>query len=132
MVKLNRIKLLAAAFVFVAASIGQASALDNASPQQAVSEYLSSLLNGDTQTLSAMIDGRMKRKSRALALSPESYSTFLKNHYAGVETTVEEITPNGEKMLARVRFDYPTSDTSHFEFIMEEIDGRWKITDENY
>ena len=136
MVKFNPIGTLAVGVVLTLMAWGtmipQTRAQDAADPAQVVSEYLTSLVNGDTQVLSTLIDGRMKRKSRALALDPESYSSFLRKHYAGVQTTVEEIIPDGDRMLARVRFDYPTSDTSLIELVMTQVDGQWKITDETY
>lgn len=136
MVKFNPIGTLVVGVVLTLMAWGtmipQARAQDAADPAQVVSEYLTSLVNGDTQVLSTLIDGRMKRKSRALALDPESYASFLRKHYAGVQTTVEEIIPEGDRMLARVRFDYPTSDTSLIELVMTQVDGQWKITDETY
>jgi len=112
--------------------IPQGMAQSTADPAQVVNDYLTSLANGDTQMLSALIDGRMKSKSRALALDPDSYASFLKEHYAGVQTTVEEIVSDGDRMRARVRFDYPTSDTSVIEFVLTQVGGQWKITDESY
>jgi len=112
--------------------IPQATAQDAAAPAQVVNEYLTSLVNGDTQALSALIDGRMKSKSRALALDPDSYASFLKEHYAGVKMTVEGIVPDGDRMLARVRFDYPASDASVIELVLTRVGGQWKITDEAY
>lgn len=114
------------------AVIPQGMAQDLIVPSQVVSDYLTSLVNGDTQVLFALIGGRMKDKNRALALSPDSYSRFLKKHYTGVQTTVEEIVPYGDRMRAQVRFDYPTSDSSIIAFILSQVDGQWKITDEEY
>jgi len=112
--------------------IPQGMAQSAADPAQVVNDYLASLVNGDTRMLSALIDGRMKSKSRALALDPDSYASFLKEHYAGVQMTVEEIVSDGDRMRARVRFDYPTSDTSVIEFVLTQVGGQWKITDESY
>lgn len=112
--------------------VPQSVAQDAAGPAQVVDQYLTSLVNGNTQVLTALIDGRMKSKSRALALDPGSYGLFLKKHYAGVLTTVEEIVPDGDRMLARVRFDYPTSDTSLIQLVLTQVGGQWKITDEAY
>jgi len=106
-------------------------AQDSMTPSQVVDKYLASLVNGDTSQLLALIDGSMKRKNSQLELSPETYSEFLKEHYADVHTTVEEIIPDGSRMHARVRFDYPL-DSSIIEFVLTEVDGQWKITDEIY
>ena len=114
------------------AMIPQAMAADLGDPSQVVNDYLASLAKGDIDGVLARIDGRMKSKNKALELSPESYSEFLKGHYEGVQTTVEEITPQSDKMRARVRFDYPTSDSSVIEFILTQTDGQWKITNEEY
>ncbi len=114
------------------AAPSQAQVVDLSDPAQVVNDYLVSLSKGDINGLLARIDGRMKRKNKALELSPESYSVFLQEHYAGVQTTVEEILPQSDRMRARVRFDYPASDSSVIEFILTQTAGQWKITNEEY
>lgn len=130
------IRTLAAGLVLIAAAWGtmtpQVMAQDLTEPTQVVNDYLASLVSGDTQTLIALIDGRMKQKSNHLVLNPETYSQFLKQHYSGAQPTLEQISPEGDKIIARVRFDYPTADSSVIEFILTQVDGQWKITDENY
>jgi len=118
------------AIVFSVGIIPPGLAQDSAPPSQVIDEYLASLVNGDTSQLVALMDGSMKRKNSQLELSPETYSGFLKDHYAGVQTTVVEIIPDGTKLLARVRFEYPTSDSSIIGFVLTQVDGQWKITDE--
>ncbi|GMQ88582.1 MAG: hypothetical protein BMS9Abin09_0010 [Gammaproteobacteria bacterium] len=115
-----------------ASIIPRASAQDLTAPTQVVNAYLSSLVSGDTQKLVQLIDGRMKRNNRQLVLSPETYSQFLINNYAGVQTTIEAIVPDGTGVRARVRFDYPSQDSSVIEFLLTENNGVWKITDEVY
>ena len=107
-------------------------AQDVSEPSQVLNDYLSSLASGDTQRLVTLIDGPMKANNRQLELSPDTYSQFLQTHYAGVQMTVEDISPGGDSMRARVRFDYPTSETSIIEFVMNQVDGQWKITDEEF
>jgi predicted ester cyclase len=119
------------ALVFSVGLIPPGLAQDSMTPSQVIDKYLVSLVNGDTPQLVALIDGSMKRKNSQLELSPETYSEFLKDHYAGVQPTVEEMIPDGPKMRARVRFDYP-SDSSIIEFVLTQVDGQWKITDEIY
>ena len=130
------IRTLAAGLVLVAAAWGvvtpQVVAQDMTEPTQVVNDYLDSLVSGDTQTLITLIDGRMKQKSNHLVLNPETYSQFLKQHYSGAQPVLEQIGPEGDKIKARVRFDYPTADSSVIEFILTQVDGQWKITDENY
>lgn len=101
-------------------------------PAQLVDNYLTSLAAGDTAGILARIDGRMKNKNKALELSPDTYGEFLRNHYQGVQTTVKEIRPEGDKLRAEVHFDYPTSESSVIVFILTEQDGQWKITNEEY
>jgi len=101
-------------------------------PDQIVNQYLAALVVGDTQVLATLIDGQMKRKNRQLALDPASYGAFLKKHYAGVKTTVENIAPRGVHTVARVRFEYPASDASLIELVLTQVGGQWKITDEAY
>ena len=115
-----------------AVAIPRVSAQDLTAPTQVVNDYLSSLVNGDTQKLVQLIDGRMKQNNKQLVLNPESYSQFLRTNYAGVQTTVEEIVPDGAGVRARVRFDYPSQDSSIIEFLLTESNGLWKITDEVY
>ena len=114
------------------AVIPQASAQDLTAPTRVVNEYLNSLANGDTQKLVQLIDGRMKQNNKQLELNPESYSRFLMTNYAGVQMTLEEIAPDGVGVRAKVRFDYPSQDSSIIEFLLTEINGSWKITDEEY
>ena len=131
-----RIRTLMAGFALTVAVWGMASpqlmAQDLTAQTQVMNDYLASLVNGDTQSLIALIDGRMKQKSRHLVLNPDTYSQFLKEHYAGVQTTLEQISPEGDKITARVRFDYPTADSSIIDFILSQVDGQWKITDEAF
>jgi len=112
--------------------IPRVGAEDLAAPTQVVNEYLNSLVNGDTQKLVELIDGRMKQNNRQLVLSPETYSQFLRTNYAGVQTMIEEIVPDGAGVRARVRFDYPSQDSSTIDFLLTESNGLWKITDEVY
>ena len=112
--------------------IPRVSAQDLTAPTQVVNEYLSSLVNGETQKLVQLIDGRMKQNNRQLVLSPETYSQFLKTNYAGVQTTIEEIVPDGTRVRAKVRFDYPSQDFSVIDFTLTRMNGQWKITDEVY
>lgn len=114
------------------AIIPRVGAQDLSAPTQLVNEYLNSLVNGDTQKLVELIDGRMKQNNRQLVLSPESYSQFLKANYAGVQTTVEEVVPHNGGARARVRFDYPSQDSATIDFLLTEQNGLWKITDELY
>ena len=107
-------------------------AQDISVPTQAINGYLSSLASGDTQKLVALIDGPMKANNRQLVLSPDTYSKFLQSHYNGVQMTVEDISPGAAKVRARVRFDYPTSDSSVIEFVLTQVDGQWKITGEEF
>ena len=115
-----------------AAVIPQVSAQDLTAPTQVVKEYLNSLVNGDTQQLVQLIDGRMKQSNRQLVLNPDTYSQFLKTNYAGVQMTIEDIAPDGAGVRAKVRFDYPSQDSSIIEFLLTESNGLWKITDEVY
>jgi predicted ester cyclase len=115
-----------------AAPVTLVSARDLTAPTQVVNEYLNSLVNGDTQKLVQLIDGPMKQNNRQLVLSPASYSQYLKTNYAGVQATIEDVTPDGAGVHARVRFDYPSGDSSVIEFLLTENNGLWKITDELY
>ena len=119
-------------FTAWATVIPRVSAQDLTAPTQVVNEYLSSLVNGDTQKLVQLIDGRMKQSNRQLVLNPETYSQFLKTNYAGVQMTIEDIAPDGAGVRAKVRFDYPSQDTSIIEFLLTDSNGLWKITDEVY
>jgi len=134
--KTKRISRLVVGFVMAVAVSGavipQSMAQDLTEPSRVMDSYLASLVSGDTQQLVTLIDGRMKRKSAHLVLNPETYSQFLKDHYAGVQATVEDIVPNGDRVRARVRFDFPPADSSVIEFTLTRLDGQWKITDETF
>ena len=105
---------------------------DAASPGRIVEDYLASLYIGDTQRLRQLIAGSMRAKNQQLIINSNNYSQFLKDYYTGVQAVVEEIIPEGEHMQARVRFHYPTAQTTDITFVLEQIDGQWKITDEKY
>ena len=134
--KTRRISKLVVSFVMAVAVSGavvtQGMAQDLTEPSRVMDVYLASLVSGDTQQLVTLIDGRMKRKSAHLVLNPETYSQFLKQHYAGVQTTVEDVVPDGDRVRARVRFDFPSTDSSVIEFVLTQLDGQWKITDEAF
>jgi predicted ester cyclase len=117
----------------VASWLGAGSALlaqDLTLPSRVVDSYLAGLASGDTAALSSLIDGTMKQKNRHLLLSPETYAQFLREHYAGVQMTVEDVVPEGDAVRARVRFDYGAGQSSVIEFLLTQADGQWKITDE--
>jgi|GEM_PF-4511725 len=115
-----------------AGPVSRVQAQGVADPARVVDQYLTSLVAGNTQVLSTLIDGHVKRRNRQLAMDPVSYGAFLRKHYNGVKTTVEDISPRGEQVVARVRFDFPGSDASVVELVLTRVGGRWKITDETY
>ena len=99
--------------------------------QEVIQAYLAALSNGDVATLSNLVGGRMKDKSyRSLTANP-SYSEFLRSHYAGVTMTVEEITQVGPNYEAIVRFNHPFATTTKMTFILQLVDGQWKVVDED-
>ena len=108
------------------------SAAELEAPTQVVSQDLENLVNGNTRELIQLIGGRMKHINRQLIVSRDSYSDFLRSHYTGVRTTIEDLNSNGDKVLARVRFDYPSGDTNTVVFVVTESNGIWKIIDEIY
>jgi predicted ester cyclase len=120
------------AVLWVGAIIPQGWAQDLTVPAQVVDEYIASLVSGDTERLNSLIDGPMKAKNSHLVDNADSYSSFLKKHYSGVQTSVEEIIPDGAQVRARVRFDFPTHNSTPIELILTEVGGQWKITDEIY
>ena len=105
-------------------------AQDLATPTQAVNTYLTSLINGDTQQLITLVGGSMKQRNQQLFLNPGSYSKFLKKYYAGTQTVLEEMVPDGNRLQARVRFEYPSQESAIIIFILTQTEGRWMITDE--
>ena len=105
-------------------------AQDLAAPTQAVNTYLTSLITGDTQQLIKLVGGRMKQRNQQLFLNPGSYSRFLKDYYAGTRAVLEEMVPDGNRLQARVRFEYPAQESAIIVFILTQTEGRWMITDE--
>ena len=95
-----------------------------------VSSYLESLATGDVQQIDGLIGDAMKQSNRQLTLNPGYYGEFLRRHYAGVTMTVESIRDKGELVEARVRFDEPSSQTTTITFVLSQVEGTWKITDE--
>lgn len=115
-----------------AGTVSRGQAQGAADPAQVVDQYLASLVTGNTRVLSTLIEGHVKRRNRQLNMDPDSYGAFLRKHYKGVKTTVEDISVKGEHVVARVRFDFPGSDVSVTELVLTRVDGRWKVTDEDY
>jgi len=107
-------------------------AQDLSDPAQVIDQYLVSLTNGDSQQLIALMDGRMLRKNKGLSVKPAYFSQYLKETYAGVQTSVENIEVVGDQRHARVRFDYPTLETSEIVFVLSNTGNEWKVTDELY
>lgn len=99
--------------------------------QQAIQTYLDSLAQGDTATLAGLIDGNMKERSYRLLTENPAYPDLLRSRYSGVQMTIEELTQMGENYNARVRFDYPASDSSVSIFVLGLVNGQWKIVDEH-
>ena len=106
------------------ADIGQVAAV------QVMNKYLESLADGDTQQLSILIDGAMKKRNRQLSLDPDYYGEFLRSHYSGVIMSVESIKDKGEVVEVEVRFTYPTSQSTTIIFVLSQVEGEWKVTDE--
>lgn len=87
-------------------------------PKQVINSYLAYLVDGNVTELHRLLGGEMKRNNRQLLASPDSCSEFLKSRYAEVRTTVEESTERGNKILVRVRFDYPSGESTSTEFVI--------------
>ena len=103
---------------------------DANTPQSVIQAYLDSLTRGDTVTLAGLIDGNMKETKYRLLTENPTYPDFLRSHYQGVLVTIENLSQDGVNYNARVRFDYPTSDSSTSVFVLSLINGQWKIVDE--
>jgi hypothetical protein len=99
-------------------------------PQQVMQTYLDSLAEGDTATLAGLVEGNMKERSYRLLTENPTYPDFLRSHYSDVVMTIEELTPVGPDYNARVRFDYPASDSSVSIFVLSPVSNEWKIVDE--
>jgi hypothetical protein len=112
--------------ISVHAEAGQGAALE------VVNSYLESLATGDVPQINSLLGDTMKQSNRQLLLNPGYYGEFLRTHYAGVTMTVESVRDKGEVVEARVRFDYPTSQSTTNTFVLGQVEGAWKITDEIY
>jgi len=95
-----------------------------------VNSYLGSLATGDVQQINGLIAGAMRQRNRQLTLTPDYYGEFLRTHYAGVGMSVVSIRDKDEYVEARVRFDYPTSESTTITFVLVQEEGAWKIADE--
>jgi len=101
-----------------------------ATAQQAMQSYLASLSAGDVATLSNLVGGTLKDRSYRVLTQNTEYPQFLRSHYAGVVMTIETMTPAGPNYEAKVRFDYPSSDSATRTFTLSVLDGQWKVIDE--
>ena len=111
---------------------GAQAETDRSAAVQVMNHYLESLANGDAPQLSGLIDGAMKKRNRQLSLDPDYYGEFLRTHYSGVIMSVESIRDKGELVEAEVRFDYPTAKSTTIIFVLSQVAGEWKITDEMF
>lgn len=103
---------------------------NRAAAAQVMTRYLDSLASGDASQLSGLIDGAMKKRNRQLTLDPDYYGEYLRTHYSGVMMSVESIRDKGERVEAAVRFDYPSAQSTTIIFVLSQVAGEWKITDE--
>lgn len=129
---LSWLKAMLMAVILLTPAISQANAGIPKSPEQLINSYLAHLVDGNIAALHRLLGGKMKRDNRQLLASPDSYSEFLKSRYAGVRTTVEELAAQGNRVLARVRFDYPSGESATTVFVITGHNGQWRITDEIY
>jgi hypothetical protein len=110
---------------------GNANAVGaNADPRAVVQAYLAGLRNGNVSTLHGLLGPRTKRRSERLLTKNTEYPAFLRAHYAGVVMTIVDITPAGDDYEARVRFDYPTSQSVIRIFTLSLVGGQWSIVGE--
>jgi hypothetical protein len=121
---------LLAVFLFVSGYSVQAETSQEIAASQVLNSYLESLANGDVQQLSGLVGSAMKKRNRQLSLDPDYYGEFLRAHYSGVVMLVESVTDKGETVEAKVRFDYPTSQSTAIIFVLSQAEGGWRITDE--
>lgn len=118
------------AVLLLITSIGVQAEAGQDAAVQVVNSYLESLATGDVQQINGLVGDSMKHRNRQLTLNPDYYGEFLRTHYAGVAMSVESIRDKGELIEARVRFDYPTSESTTITFVVAQEEGAWKITDE--
>ena len=109
---------------------GAQAETDRAAAVQVMNDYLESLADGDAPQLSGLIDGAMKKRNRQLSLDPDYYGAYLRSHYSGVVMSIESTRDKGEVVEAEVRFDYPTAKSTTIIFVLSQVAGEWKITDE--
>ena len=108
----------------IQAEVNQAAAID------VLNRYLGSLATGNVQQINGLVSDTMKQSNPQLALNPDYYGEFLRTHYAGVTMQVESVLDKGEVVEARVRFDYPESESTTITFVLGQEQGIWKITEE--
>jgi hypothetical protein len=98
--------------------------------QASMQAYLAGLSNGSVTILSDLIGGAMKDASNRLLTQNTQYPQFLRTYYAGVGMTIDDMTQAGPNYQAKVRFDYPASDSITRIFTLSVVDGQWKIVHE--
>lgn len=95
-----------------------------------VNEYLDSLTKGDVSRLQELIAGPMKEKNLHILKNQEYYSSFLRTYYLGVITSIDHVFGTKETCYVRVRFEYPSSESTFLTFVLSLYSGAWKIMDE--
>jgi hypothetical protein len=120
------------AMLWMSVSLSVTVQEDPDAPVRVINAYLESLVSGDTQQLVLLLDGKLKNDNKQLILNPETYSQFLREHYQGVNTVIEDVSREDTRARARVRFEFPVGDTMLIEFILLQREGQWKVVDEIY
>ena len=124
--------LIGAAFVAMAGmgmAPGGADAA-GATPRAVVQAYLAGLRSGNVSALGDQLGRHQKDRSKRLLTKNTEYPAFLRKYYAGVVMTIIDITPSGDDYQAKVRFDYPTSESIIRIFTLSLVNGQWKIVAE--
>jgi hypothetical protein len=103
---------------------------DNPDVELVVELYIASLANGDVLTIEELTGEKLGQTIRSDNFNIEQYGYYLRNLYGNVSMRIISILPVAEDYRAVVEFIYPEQDKQVHVFILSNINGFWKITDE--
>jgi len=124
-----------ALFVLVVMGIVSVSSVTTvfANEQQArttVEAYLGGLVTGDIATIKSLVTTTFAERLKHMDTNPEYYSNFLKTRYQGVTMDIVEIVGDAVSYKAKVSVVTPDGEQEFYIFLVEEVDGIWRIAGE--
>jgi len=104
-----------------------------AGPVQAVQNFYQASVDGDVETMKALITGPFYKRRQRLLEENQGYADFLKDYYFRVDTEIVSTDMKESTGKAAVVVSQTFQDGSRINttlLLNKENDGSWKINDE--